>query len=506
MERTLRTHLLLSMRALFIIAHLLMTTQSKFVLGRFILGSALLSTWLNAQQANDLIQPHIELIKPPIHRDITPTANSPYIPHSHAHGAHLVDLSIKNAPISPLINTPNWAILSAFDYHFTQAELSQRLRMICANDSWKSWFKFDNNQLHVVNQTGLNYSTSVLKIRTQYTPALLGGRNFPYRYWRTTREIKKLDYNGNILPPVRVAIDPGHLGGEWADMEFRNFSKPGDAKIAEGDLVLLVAKKVKAKLEKLGAQAYLVRDSSKPRTSIRPKNLANQVKEYYPKFNIQLDERTQNLYQNQWFYQIAEIRERATIINKKIKPDLTLCLHLNAVEWGSDPENPVLQDQSHGHILLSGAATTGEMAKPDQRLDLLLRALQGIFSEEQKLGTLFAKSLEDKTKLAAFSYSSGGKNTLKVTGHPYLWARNLLANRIYTCPVIYYEPYVMNSVSDYPRLQHALKFKNSPHVYTLLDEYADAVVDGFIKNYAQSPVSSTSIAEPATTPANPLTP
>ncbi len=397
-----------------------------------------------------------------------------------------VQTSIKNLPISPLTDPPDWRILSAFDYQFTQAQLRERLKIICANNEWKRWFIFHNNELHVVTETGPNYATAVLKLKEQHTPSIIGGRRYPYRYWRTTQEIKSLDYNGNVLPPVRVALDPGHLGGRWAEMEFRNFAKPGDANVAEGDLVLMVANKVRHKLEALGAQVYMVRESDEPATPIRPEHLATEVKEYYPKFNIRLDARLQKLYQEQWFYQVAEIRERAELINDIIKPDVTICLHLNAVEWGSDPKNPVLRNQTHAHILLSGAATKSEMAKPDQRLDLLLRALQGIYKEEQKLGTALAKSLEQTTNLKAFTYKSAGKNTLKVAGHPYLWARNLLANRIYTCPVIYYEPYVMNSVTDYPRFQHAIENTYNPDVYTILDEYADAVVDGFIAHYAKS--------------------
>ncbi len=398
---------------------------------------------------------------------------------------------LKNLPISPLNSPPNWKILSAFDYQFTQAQLKQRLQIICANDEWKRWFLFKNNELHVVTETGTNYSTARLKLKGQHTPSLLGGRNYPFRYWRNTQEIKSLDYNGNTLPPIRVALDPGHLGGKWAEMEFRNFSKPGDANIAEGDLVLIVANKVRHKLEALGAQVYMIRETNEPVTAIRPQHLSQQVREYYPKFDIALDEKLQKLYQNQWFYQVAEIRERAELINEVIKPDLTLCLHLNAAEWGSDPKNPILRPKNHAHILLSGSGTKSEMAKPDQRLDLLLRALQGIYEEEQKIGTVFAKSLEKVTNLKPFIYKSTGKNTKKIPGHPYLWARNLLANRIYACPVIYYEPYVMNSVSDYPRFQHAIKNMGNPQVYTILDEYTDAIVDGFIEYYAKPQLNQT---------------
>ena len=40
-----------------------------------------------------------------------------------------------------------------------------------------------------------------------------------------------------------------------------------------------------------------------------------------------------------------------------------------------------------------------------------------------------------------------------VGGNPYVWARNLLANRLYRCPVVFLEPYVMNSQEVWERVQ-----------------------------------------------------
>jgi len=77
-----------------------------------------------------------------------------------------------------------------------------------------------------------------------------------------------------------------------------------------------------------------------------------------------------------------------------------------------------------------------------------------------------------------------------VNGHPYLWARNLLANRLYDCPVIFMEPYVMNSTIDYPRFQagyydglQEIGGKMQPSIFR---EYADAVAEGLKNHYTQS--------------------
>ena len=35
----------------------------------------------------------------------------------------------------------------------------------------------------------------------------------------------------------------------------------------------------------------------------------------------------------------------------------------------------------------------------------------------------------------------------------YVYARNLLATRVFRCPVIYFEPYVMNSTEGFARIE-----------------------------------------------------
>ena len=79
--------------------------------------------------------------------------------------------------------------------------------------------------------------------------------------------------SGRELAGVKIALDPGHIGGTWAQMEERWF-QVGDSKpIQEGDMTLLVAKLLVPKLQKLGAKVSLVRDKTEPVTSKRPNDL-----------------------------------------------------------------------------------------------------------------------------------------------------------------------------------------------------------------------------------------
>jgi hypothetical protein len=283
---------------------------------------------------------------------------------------------------------------------------------------------------------------------------------------------------------VRIAIDPGHLGGPWAQLEERWFQVGSAPPVKEGDLTLVVARLLKPRLEQLGAQTTLLRDSTEPLTSWRPESL-RQAGLAAPAAGSPEDPRR---LAERLFYRTAEIRARARIVNEQIRPDLVLCLHFNAEQWG-DPARPALSDRNHFHLLMNGAYTDGEIALADQRCDLLLRLLERTDEEEIALGVTAAAVFAERTKLPPYSYETGSIRARNLGGTPYLWARNLLANRLYRCPVLFYEPYVMNSAEVHARIQagdypgqRLVAGAMRPSIFR---EYADAVAAGLGRHYAQ---------------------
>jgi hypothetical protein len=76
-----------------------------------------------------------------------------------------------------------------------------------------------------------------------------------------------------------------------------------------------------------------------------------------------------------------------------------------------------------------------------------------------------------------------------VNANPYVWARNLLANRLFACPVVYIEPYVMNSRFVFERIQ-AGDYEGVRHFggtmrKSIYREYADAVAEGIVAYYSR---------------------
>jgi hypothetical protein len=187
------------------------------------------------------------------------------------------------------------------------------------------------------------------------------------------------------------------------------------------------------------------------------------------------------------FYRTAEIHARAQRVNETLKPDLVLCLHFNADAWG-DPTNPTLVPNSHLHLLLNGAYNDEEIALADQRFTLVHKILQGIHDEEAAVGATVADTFAEISKLPPYQYLPDAPNVRSINGHPFLWARNLLANRLYDCPVIFMEPYVMNSTVDYARIQagdyegvREIAGEMRPSIF---QEYADGLTEGLRRHYS----------------------
>ena len=163
---------------------------------------------------------------------------------------------------------------------------------------------------------------------------------------------------------------------------------------------------------------------------------------------------------------------------------MCICLHFNAEPWG-DPANPTLVDKNHFHVLVNGCYLPAELEFDDERFEMLQRLLSRAYLEEITIAEKLAESLANKTHLPAYEYTKD--NALKVGTSGYVYARNLLATRLYQCPTVYLEPYVMNSREVFARVQAGdyegtrnIDGKEQPSIFR---EYADAVVEGLLDYY-----------------------
>jgi len=392
---------------------------------------------------------------PPLTTDVTQNAEPPH------------------AILAPLGKAPDWGQLQAFQRSISRKDFEALLSSIfTTGEAWKSVVTLSDREALITTDP----TRPGTEFRLEF--ASPGNETAPPRHWKSASQLPAAPPD-KPLSGLKIAIDPGHIGGEWAKMEERWFVFEGGSPVCEGDLTLKVARLLKTNLETLGATVSLVRDSAQPLTPLRPKDLL-------PLVDGSEDPQRQA---ERLFYRTAEIRARAELVNLTLKPDLVLCLHFNAEPWG-DANHPTLVDRTHFHILLNGGYTDDEVMMEDQRFELLRKLLQRTHEEEADIGIDVAAAFFSATGLPPYQYNPESRNARTVAGNPFIWARNLLANRLYDCPVIFLEPYVMNSRTDYARIQagdyDGIREIGGHPFPSIFREYADALSAGLANHYRRA--------------------
>lgn len=390
--------------------------------------------------------------------------------------------------LSVLAPSPDWARLEPYQETITRADFLKALDTVYApNGAWKEVIDLGPTSatVHAPGQKQAEF-------RLQFAPNAASARPTP-RYWTPAGARKATPKKP--LQGTTIAIDPGHIGGKWAKMEERWFQIGNSKPVMEGEMVLFTGKLLAQRLEALGAKVVFVRKKAEPVTSLRPKDLrktaiaelkkqgVTKIRTSYSGPNDPLKMQSVAWQSELLFYRVSEIRSRAQLINEKLKPDLVIALHFNAEGWG-DPAKPTLTEVNHLHMLVNGNFWQSELALADMRYDMLAKLLTGAEKEELPLADAVANSLAKATGLPPFTYKS---NALNPTGNPYVWARNLLANRLYLCPVVYCEPYVMNSRAVFDRVQmgdyEGTRVIDGTPRKSIFREYADGVADGVARYF-----------------------
>jgi len=302
------------------------------------------------------------------------------------------------------------------------------------------------------------------------------------------------DKSSSVIPhPTsfrRIALDPGHIGGEWARMEERFFQRGKDRPVQEAVLNLTAARLLKARLEADGVEVFLTKDNFEPVTDKRPDDFRAQAEldtplarfDAFPPLDRDaahadaVRKRAENL-----FYRSSEIAARARLVNEQIKPDLTICMHFNAVEWD---ECQNLVDENRLVVFVHGDYFASELKDDDQKLRLFSKLLERSHPVEQTVAEAIATAMAKATKLPPVEYGPAS-GSVHIGNNPYVFARNLAANRLYNGPVVFLEPYYMNNRVVYERIQlgdyEGTRDVGGTPMKSIFREYADSVADGLEK-------------------------
>jgi hypothetical protein len=111
--------------------------------------------------------------------------------------------------------------------------------------------------------------------------------------------------------------------------------------------------------------------------------------------------------------------------------------------------------------------------------------LSRAYDEEIQIADTAAAAMAKKNGLPPYQYTTD--NATKVGTSGYVYSRNLAATRLYRCPVVYFEPYVMNSSDVFARIQagdyEGTRAVNGIERPSIFREYADGVVEGLVEYY-----------------------
>jgi N-acetylmuramoyl-L-alanine amidase len=388
---------------------------------------------------------------------------------------------------------PRWSVLEHYQETITHDEFAHFIYDVyCTHGFAPDVIEVNTDTARILtNRESQNFFT--LRFAKDDT-----SRNPVPRLWDPARSLPPAKGH-KPLSGLRIALDPGHLGGEWAKMEERWFQVDSTQPVQEGDLTLKVARLLAPRLRELGAKVFFVRNSNEPVTAKRPddfRDLARKVliRNGVPQPRVDVldpndpeKEQTVRWQSEILFYRYSEIRRRAALVNFKLHPDLVLCLHFNAEGWG-DPNNPTLTDINHLHLLVNGSYLQEELEFDDERFEMIRRLLSRAYDEELLLADTIAGTMARETQLPPYQYPTTNSTT-KVGTSGYVYARNLLATRLYRCPVVYCEPYVMNSKDGFARIQagdyEGTRNINGLERKSIFREYADSVTDGLVEYYSK---------------------
>jgi len=393
--------------------------------------------------------------------------------------------------LSVLGRRPKWSVLEHYQETITHDEFEHLLRDVYGTHGFADdFFKIDNDSAQILtNRASHNYFT--LRFAKDED-----SREHVPRLWRPAKSLPPANEE-KPLAKLKIALDPGHLGGKCAKMEERWFRVGDSAPVKEGDLALRVARLLAPRLRALGATVSFVRSHAEPVTLKRPEDFKELARKILikngvpqPGTNILDPNDPEKEHTIAWqseilFYRYSEIRRRGVLVNTKLHPDLVLCLHFNAEGWG-DPNAPTLTDLNHLHLLVNGSYLPEELEFDDERFEMIRRLLSQAYDEELPLADSVAHAMAKATGLPSYQYPTT-LTTTKVGSTGYVYARNLLATRIYRCPVVYCEPYVMNSRDAFARIQ-AGDYDGTREINGLLRksifrEYGDGLVEGLVDYY-----------------------
>ncbi|WP_420421030.1 N-acetylmuramoyl-L-alanine amidase family protein [Simkania sp.] len=249
------------------------------------------------------------------------------------------------------------------------------------------------------------------------------------------------------LSKAKIAIDPGHFGGQFARLEERYVSIESEGKTLEfdeGTLAFLTALHLKKKLEAKGATVLMTRKAIGE--GAYPQPFFEWLKEHPELWEKGVPLSTIFLRH----YNRLDLRARAELINN-FQPDLTLLIHYNAIDSElPDPRRTKPTKRNFNLVFIPGAFCKGELANAEDRYHFL----RLICTQDLELSHQMAQDLVERfttyldvppLKSAKKELCGFGNSLVSADG---VFCRNLCLTRLIESPLCYGETLIQNNLDE----------------------------------------------------------
>lgn len=229
------------------------------------------------------------------------------------------------------------------------------------------------------------------------------------------------------LSGLRVAVDPGHIGGKWAhlEMRFMKFTHRDDLVVKEGDISFYVAMQIREQLTTLGATVFLTRPDTGMSSLEKPFNewllnpaeiavalerlsLESPELKQKPALQVEFNQLKERLKRhepidvNQYpllfndIYVRYDLLSRADKINN-FNPHISFVIHFNSKHFLVGKNEPVTDNFNLAFV--PGAITAKELGDPIRRSEFARLALTDDFEKSTLLCESLVRNLVNFTEV-----------------------------------------------------------------------------------------------------------
>lgn len=252
------------------------------------------------------------------------------------------------------------------------------------------------------------------------------------------------------LVGVKVAIDPGHMGGPYARLEERYIDIPpslerkSSIQFDEGTLSFLTALYLKVLLEKEGAIVMITRD--KIGQGVYEEDFFDWLKKNPSLWSGEVS--LNKLFGK--FYNPLDLRARAKKINA-FSPDLSIVIHYNSHHVEEEySSNSCVSSKNYNLVFIPGAFCRNELSQPEARYEFIRLLVSEDLPNSQKLSGAILASFGKYLDVPIVSRADGAHYLYKIAleVEKGVFARNLALTRLIHGPVCYGETLVQNNIDE----------------------------------------------------------